>query len=246
MVEDSERTALYRHHGADGELLYVGISRNPFTRMDSHTHESNWMSSVKNMSVQWFDTRRAALDAEAIAIQNENPIHNIQRPVPSFDYAVPPAPSPEVEVEFYTIEECAARLQIDPELLYDEIANMQLRCVTIGTEKRISIKAFQTFIKRKESVAKKYDGDDEVMRMFVYSMCDVDTGLLTPVVDLYDYYVGYMECEPDHKIFMIGEFSKRMNAMGYRSIRIRGKRYKQGISRRDNYNELSQQNILKN
>lgn len=232
MVDDSERTALYRHHGADGELLYVGISRNPFTRMDSHTHESSWMPSVKNMSVQWFDTRRAALDAEAIAIQNENPIHNIQRPVPSFDHAVLPVPS--TAAEFYTIEECAARLQIEPELLYDEIANMQLRCVTIGTEKRISIKAFQTFIKQKESITHKYDED--VMLEFVSSMCDVDVGLLTPIVDLYEYYVAWMEFEPEpkHKVFMIGEFSKRMNAMGYRSIRIRGKRYKQGISRRDN------------
>lgn len=71
------RTALYRHWNADGELLYVGISLKPFQRLDQHKNNSHWYGDIANVSVEYFDTRSLAEDAERVAINKEKPLHNI-------------------------------------------------------------------------------------------------------------------------------------------------------------------------
>lgn len=74
-------TALYRAFSDCGCLLYVGITRNPLGRMAKHgCTKAWWRTSVTSITYEWFDTRAAAYHAEAVAIQEEAPVHNIARP----------------------------------------------------------------------------------------------------------------------------------------------------------------------
>lgn len=70
------RTGLYRLIGADGQLLYVGISCDPETRMKAH-HGRAWWSQVESNRIEWHETRVAALVAERIAIREERPRYNV-------------------------------------------------------------------------------------------------------------------------------------------------------------------------
>lgn len=70
------RTAVYRHYDADGRLLYIGCSCDPFSRFAVHRSVSSWAHDVANMSVEWFPDRETALCAEKAAILTEKPPHN--------------------------------------------------------------------------------------------------------------------------------------------------------------------------
>lgn len=92
------KTALYRHFDAADNLLYVGISLTPIYRLSSHVHRSNWSDQIVRVSIEWLEGRPEALAAEAQAIVEESPLHNIAGRVPSPSRtrtkAVPPAPRP--------------------------------------------------------------------------------------------------------------------------------------------------------
>jgi hypothetical protein len=70
------RTALYRHFDADGRLLYVGISMRPFQRLYNHDR-SHWSQDIATVRIEWFYSRKEALQAELRAITTENPAHNL-------------------------------------------------------------------------------------------------------------------------------------------------------------------------
>lgn len=74
----SERTALYRAFGADGELLYVGISNSVLRRITEHGTTKDWWMNVTRTESEWFPTRVEAEEAERVAIQREHPLHNVQ------------------------------------------------------------------------------------------------------------------------------------------------------------------------
>jgi predicted GIY-YIG superfamily endonuclease len=76
----NERTALYRLFDAKGRLLYVGISRDPSFRWKQHRGDKGWWPLVVDKRVTWYATRMLALQAEALAIHTEAPIHNGVRP----------------------------------------------------------------------------------------------------------------------------------------------------------------------
>lgn len=77
MPSAPERTALYRFYGADGDLLYVGISIDPDGRWKAHRdNKEKWVPFVARRTVEWLDSRPEALDAEARAIRSERPRYN--------------------------------------------------------------------------------------------------------------------------------------------------------------------------
>lgn len=78
MVDPTERTALYRLRDADGRLLYIGIAKDPERRWKHHsrTARATWWPDVADKSVQWFNSRAEADEAETVAISNERPLHN--------------------------------------------------------------------------------------------------------------------------------------------------------------------------
>lgn len=76
-VRTGTRTALYRYWDVRGELLYVGVAGNPDVRWREHRGRSEWAKFSEDRQVEWFESRRDALKAEAAAIWNERPVFNI-------------------------------------------------------------------------------------------------------------------------------------------------------------------------
>lgn len=72
-----DQTALYRHYDSAGSLLYVGISVNALVRLSQHKNKSPWARLISTITIENFDTRQQAQDAEKLAIQVERPIANI-------------------------------------------------------------------------------------------------------------------------------------------------------------------------
>ena len=68
---------LYRHFGANGELLYIGVTNNVQRRVKDHIKKSDWFCVVRNITMELFESREDALDAEKEAIIKENPKYNI-------------------------------------------------------------------------------------------------------------------------------------------------------------------------
>lgn len=73
-------TSLYRAHDSAGRLLYVGISDVPFRRFGQHDSDKAWWVDVETIALTHYDSRDDAIDAEAAAIENEAPVHNVRRP----------------------------------------------------------------------------------------------------------------------------------------------------------------------
>ncbi len=69
-------TALYRHLDADGRLLYVGISVNPFERTQYHRHCAHWFRRVATIQIDWFPSRDLARAAEDEITRAEGPLYN--------------------------------------------------------------------------------------------------------------------------------------------------------------------------
>ena len=75
--QENRRCAVYRTFDTQSQLLYVGCSYDPAERMDEHRRDSRWFPAMEHYSVEWFEDRDKALDAELTAIQTEKPAHNI-------------------------------------------------------------------------------------------------------------------------------------------------------------------------
>lgn len=74
---DSCRTALYRLHDEQGQLLYIGISTKPLSRWTQHSGDKEWWPEVAALSLDWFDSTTEARAMEAHAIRSEHPTHNV-------------------------------------------------------------------------------------------------------------------------------------------------------------------------
>lgn len=68
--------ALYRFYDSTDVLLYVGITGHLPSRMAAHRRDKPWWVQVRNINVEYHDTRRDALRAEAEAIRSEKPLYN--------------------------------------------------------------------------------------------------------------------------------------------------------------------------
>ncbi|MGX1220369.1 GntR family transcriptional regulator [Streptomyces ambofaciens] len=74
--QQPERTALYRLYDADDQLLYVGISSDPPSRMQQHASDKLWWPEVAHHTITWLTSRSEALAAERAAINSEHPCYN--------------------------------------------------------------------------------------------------------------------------------------------------------------------------
>jgi hypothetical protein len=78
MISD-EPTALYRIWERDRKvLLYVGVSCSWPRRMSQHIADKPWFPRDGVVEFEEYPDRILALDAEAVAIRDESPLHNIQ------------------------------------------------------------------------------------------------------------------------------------------------------------------------
>jgi hypothetical protein len=76
-IKRNTKTCLYRHFDRYGCLLYVGISQHLLLRQRRHDREAHWSDKITRIEVERFSSRKKALAAEAEAICNEQPLHNI-------------------------------------------------------------------------------------------------------------------------------------------------------------------------
>lgn len=77
-MRTSGPVAVYRHFDASGDLLYIGQSNSPSTRPEQLCRGgADWAYTVSTITVEWFPDRQRAMAAEALAIKNEAPRHNI-------------------------------------------------------------------------------------------------------------------------------------------------------------------------
>lgn len=70
------RTALYRFYDAAGDLLYVGITSDPWRRWREHVLTRPWYPRVKSWTVTWYENEEGARRAELKAIRGERPVFN--------------------------------------------------------------------------------------------------------------------------------------------------------------------------
>lgn len=75
-MNGKKTTALYRAYSVTDQLLYVGISLSVMQRLSQHKTSSAWFKGASRIEVEWYPSRKAALEAELIAIRNEQPIYN--------------------------------------------------------------------------------------------------------------------------------------------------------------------------
>jgi predicted GIY-YIG superfamily endonuclease len=73
---EARPTSLYRLFDADGSLLYVGISYDPWRRIREHM-DKTWWSQVAQARIEKLPSRGHAIDAEARAIRSEHPRWNV-------------------------------------------------------------------------------------------------------------------------------------------------------------------------
>lgn len=76
MNKPTHKTTLYRAFNNQDELLYVGISNNFMTRLYQHQSKSKWHKLAATMTLQHYETRELAEQAETAAIHNEKPLFN--------------------------------------------------------------------------------------------------------------------------------------------------------------------------
>jgi predicted GIY-YIG superfamily endonuclease len=72
------RTDLYRYYDNDGSLLYVGVSLGAIARLQQHRCKAEWFDEVAKVTIEKFGARAEAFAAEAQAIREERPVHNVQ------------------------------------------------------------------------------------------------------------------------------------------------------------------------
>jgi predicted GIY-YIG superfamily endonuclease len=73
---DDRPGTLYRLYDGDGSLLYVGATLNVWARIVAHKCDKPWFTEIARAEFKHFATRREAMKAEAVAVENENPRFN--------------------------------------------------------------------------------------------------------------------------------------------------------------------------
>jgi predicted GIY-YIG superfamily endonuclease len=86
--------AVYRLFAADGELLYVGMTKDVGRRFRDHSHEKDWWHLVARHEIVQYETRGEAACAEDLAINTERPTRNRFDPIASREasWALTPPP----------------------------------------------------------------------------------------------------------------------------------------------------------
>jgi predicted GIY-YIG superfamily endonuclease len=149
----NNKTALYRHFSADGELLYIGISLSVLHRIGQHSKHSSWFNKIARISIENFDSREEAKSAEQRAIEKEKPFFNIHHNINKYKttYIEEGFSPAEVSAEGvvrpilkidanYTVEEAAKFLKLRKSQLQMEIDRGEIRTWAMPPPLRLSAK----------------------------------------------------------------------------------------------------------
>lgn len=120
----SEQAAVYRLYDTEDQLLYVGLTANPSKRWTEHATSKSWWGQVARKDIEWFDSRADAARAELTAIEEEEPLHNVQHTLGNV-----PADAATVFANFK--REYEARRNLEPAVM--ESADRELKAgATVG------------------------------------------------------------------------------------------------------------------
>lgn len=75
---------VYRIRNAEGDLLYIGMTRKPQARWAQHRARSPWFSSASTVRMIGPLSREDASDLERLLILKAGPIHNGLRTLPLY------------------------------------------------------------------------------------------------------------------------------------------------------------------
>lgn len=70
-------TTLYRLYADNGDLLYVGITKNVGARFKEHANTKPWWTEVSETHFEQYPDRATAANREREVISLEHPVHNI-------------------------------------------------------------------------------------------------------------------------------------------------------------------------
>lgn len=68
---------LYRFWSALDDLLYIGITGDPYRRWKDHAARQTWWPEVSRVTVEHYSDREALEEAEETAIRSQRPRHNV-------------------------------------------------------------------------------------------------------------------------------------------------------------------------
>jgi hypothetical protein len=123
-------THLYRCFDSRGCLLYVGISVAAFKRIKQHESKASWFRNVDKITIKTFTTREEALEAEATAIRDEEPLFNIAIAArPLFDITPATQPDPEPRLTDKTVLNAPAPTSGSAFIRDDKVIGFAL-CIT--------------------------------------------------------------------------------------------------------------------
>lgn len=77
-----EHNILYRYFDENDRLLYVGITKNQFQRLQGHATSAKWFGLIHKATFEHFTSRNDVKLAELAAITSEKPMFNIQGVLP--------------------------------------------------------------------------------------------------------------------------------------------------------------------
>lgn len=69
---------VYRYYDVDGELIYIGVTGDPYQRWLQHKRLRPWGHEIALVSLERYAYEDLALEHERIAIRSEGPKYNIR------------------------------------------------------------------------------------------------------------------------------------------------------------------------
>lgn len=148
----AEKSCLYRHFDAAGQLLYAGISLCAVGRLAQHRIASDWYAQIARVEVQWFASREEARVAEREAVRVEKPKHNVKLAVVPRNSRVQESREllTKQVVRFkllYSLKEAAETLGINARVLRRYVESGKLGTVlllnTTGTASKVYVTGWQ-------------------------------------------------------------------------------------------------------
>lgn len=70
--------AVYAFYDAEGTLLYVGVSWNPYRRWETHRRVAAWWDAAVRATITVYPDEATALRVERELIRTERPLHNVR------------------------------------------------------------------------------------------------------------------------------------------------------------------------
>lgn len=153
---NAKPTDLYRHFDSKGVLLYVGISLYAIHRLSQHKKTAHWFEDLVRVDIEKFPSRRLASWAEYNAIQNENPLWNIQRKAKRSNAQISAQIEKEAKVEAKSLARLSRELLLKRLVSFEvtytisQIADL-LQTTTSSIDRDVRIGHLSTFKIKKKS-----------------------------------------------------------------------------------------------